>query len=196
MGLNNLLDYKVSVDNITIGESNVPPAPSARNIDVIFDQSISFNDHISKVCQSGYFWLRNIRRVRRCLTLTATQLLFQGLASPRLDYCNGLLLGLPQGQISRLQRVQNSAARFVTCIPLREHISPVMMQLHWLPIAQHIEYKTTCIPWWIVTDQKGNSARAEEPSCCNNLDSSRHLGIGLLQLLSQNCGTLSLKDSE
>ena len=41
---------KVSVDSITIGKSNVPPAPSARNIDVIFDESFSFNDHISKLC--------------------------------------------------------------------------------------------------------------------------------------------------
>ena len=46
---------KVSVNSITIGESNVPPAPSACNIGVIFDQSFSFNDHISKLCQSGYF---------------------------------------------------------------------------------------------------------------------------------------------
>ena len=68
---------KVSADSITIGESNVPPAPSARNIGVIFDQSFSFIDHISKLWQSSYFWLRNIRRVRRCLTLTATQLLVQ-----------------------------------------------------------------------------------------------------------------------
>ena len=88
------------------------------------------------------FWLRNIRRVRRCLTLTATQLLVQALVLSRLDYCDALLLGLPQGHISRLQRVQNSAARLVTCTPWREHISPVMMQLHWLPIAQCIEYKT------------------------------------------------------
>ena len=141
---------KVSVDSITIVESNVPPAPSARYIGVIFDQSFSFNDHISKLCQSGYFWLRNIRRVRRCLTLTATQLLVQALVLSRLDYCNSLLLGLPQGQISRLQRVQNSAARLVTCTPWREHISPVIMQLHWLPIAQRMEYKTLTLAFQAV----------------------------------------------
>ena len=38
--------------------------------------------------------------------------------------------------------MQNSAARLVTCTIWREHISPVIIQLHWLPIAQHIEYKT------------------------------------------------------
>ena len=76
------------------------------------------------------------------LTLTATQLLVQALVLSRLDYCNALLLGLPQGHISRLQRVQNSAAWLVTCTLWREHISVVMIQLHWLPIAQRIKYNT------------------------------------------------------
>ena len=57
------------------------------------------------------------RPVRRCLTLTAKQLLVQALVLSRLDYCNALLLCLPQGHISRLQRVQNSATWLVTCTP-------------------------------------------------------------------------------
>ena len=68
----------------------------------------------SKLCRSGYFWLRIIRRVRRCLTLTATQLLVQALVLSRLDYCNALLLSPSQRQISRLQLVENSSARLVT----------------------------------------------------------------------------------
>ena len=126
---------KVSIDTITIGDS------SARNIGVIFDNTLCLNEHITKVCQTCHYRLKNIRRLRRCLSLTATQLLVQALVLPRLDYCNALYVGLPQQQFGRLQRIQNAAARLITCTPRQEHISPVLMQLHWLKVPQRIFFK-------------------------------------------------------
>ena len=116
---------KVSIDTITIGDSSVSPSGSARNIGVIFDNTLCLNDHITKVCQTCHYWLKNIRRIRRCLSVTATQLLVQVLVLSRLDYCNALYVGLPQQRLGRLQRIQNAAARFITCTPRQEHISPV-----------------------------------------------------------------------
>ena len=81
------------------------------------------------------------RCIRPCLNLTATQLFVQALVMPRLDYCNALYVGLPQQQLGRLQRIQNAAARFITCTPRHEHISPVLMQLHWLKVPQRITFK-------------------------------------------------------
>ncbi len=43
--------------------------------------------------------------------------------------------------IDKLQRVQNSAARVVTRTRKYEHITPVLMDLHWLPVEQRIKYK-------------------------------------------------------
>ena len=132
----------MSIDTITIGDSSVPPSGSARNIGVIFDKTLCLNDHfITKVCQTCHYWLKNIRRIRRCLSLTATQLFVQALVLSRLDYCNALYVGLPQQQLGRLQRIQNAAARLITCTPRQEHISPVLMQLHWLKVPQRITFK-------------------------------------------------------
>jgi hypothetical protein len=41
----------------------------------------------------------------------------------------------------KLQYVQNAAARLVTLTHKREHISPILIELHWLPVKQRIEYK-------------------------------------------------------
>ena len=49
----------------------------------------------------------------------------------------------PQQQFGRLQRIQKAAARFITCTPWQEHISPVLMQLHWLKVPQRITFKNT-----------------------------------------------------
>ena len=63
------------------------------------------------------------------------------MVSSRLDCCNSLLFGLPSYQISKLQRIQNNAARLVTLTSNRSHIKPILHQLHWLPIPERINYK-------------------------------------------------------
>ncbi|XP_069489020.1 H-2 class I histocompatibility antigen, alpha chain-like [Ambystoma mexicanum] len=63
----------------------------------------------------------------------------------RIDYCNSLYLAQPKGMIKRLQQLQNLAARVATGSPFGAHISPVLRNLHWLPVAQRVEFKTLCI---------------------------------------------------
>lgn len=59
----------------------------------------------------------------------------------RLDYCNSLYFGLPKSSLLRLQMVQNAAARFLKRVHKREHITPILMSLNWLPVEYRIELK-------------------------------------------------------
>ena len=61
--------------------------------------------------------------------------------SLRLDYCNSLLFGVTESLVQRLQADQNAAARLVSGTRRSEHITPVLRQLHWLPVRQRIEFK-------------------------------------------------------
>ena len=59
----------------------------------------------------------------------------------RLDYCNALFYGAPENSLDQLQRLQNRAARILTLTPKFSHITPVLKNLHWLPVRQRIDYK-------------------------------------------------------
>ena len=59
----------------------------------------------------------------------------------RLDYCNGLLYGLPKELTNRLQGVLNTAARLVTLTRKYDNITPVLKELHWLPVQFRTTYK-------------------------------------------------------
>ncbi|XP_074521138.1 uncharacterized protein LOC141786458 [Halichoeres trimaculatus] len=108
---------------------------------VLLDQDWSFNSHIQQVSRTAFFHLRNIKRIRHILSRSDAEKLVHAFVSSRLDYCNSLLSGCPNRSIRTLQLVQNAAARVLTWTGRREHISPVLASLHWLPIKSRIEFK-------------------------------------------------------
>ena len=130
-----------NVPPLTIGTSNILPSHHARNIGVIMDSHATMERHINSVCRGAYFHLRNIAKIKTCLTKTALQDVTRALITTKLDYCNSILYGLPKYLTLKLQRVQNSAARMIMNIRKRDHITPVLQRLHWLPVHQRIKFK-------------------------------------------------------
>lgn len=129
------------LSHIHVCDESVLVSPRAGNIGVFFDESLSMVPQVTAICKSAFYHLRKIRLIRKHLTFDAAQLLVQALVTSKLDYCNSLLYGLPKNVIKQLQRVQNAAARFVTLSPKFCHITPVLTNLHWLPIDLRIEFK-------------------------------------------------------
>ncbi len=119
---------------------------------LIFDDQLTFKEHIAKNARSCRFALHNIRNIRPFLTEHAAQLLVQALVISRLDYCNALLAGLPSNTIQSLQMIQNAAARLVFNEPKRAHVTPLFVSLHWLPVAARIQFKTLMLAYRTTTE--------------------------------------------
>lgn len=117
------------------------PSGKVRNLGVIFDNRLSLTQHVSAVCSSCYYHIRDLSRIRRHLSISVASQIANALVTSRLDYCNSLLSSLTAKDLKRLQSVQNTIARIVTRTPRRSSISPVLKSLHWLPVKFRIKFK-------------------------------------------------------
>ena len=109
-----------------------------RNLGTCFDSMLSMENHINKEYSSEFYYLHNLRRIRRYLSQDCLVNLIHAFVASRLDYCNSLMYGLPQCEISNLQRVQNTLARIALELSKFCHITPAL-RLHWLPVVKRIQ---------------------------------------------------------
>ena len=131
-----------SVEPIVISGSIVRPASKVRNLGVIFDSSLTFSDHATQLAGRCYYYLRQIRGIRRSLTVDSCHALVRALILSRLDYCNSLLCGNTDLLMAQLDGVLRAAARVVLQLPRRSSITAVMRdRLHWLDISSRIKFK-------------------------------------------------------
>ena len=136
---------KVKINNIVIGESEIKPVSSVRNLGAWFDDKCSMAIHITKMCSSSFYHLHNIRRIRKYLSQDAAESLIHSFITSRVDYCNSLLYSVPAYQLEKLQRVQNDATRLIFKEHKFCHITPLLQNLHWLPVKFRINFKILLI---------------------------------------------------
>jgi hypothetical protein len=128
--------------SIIIGDENIIAAHKAKNIGVILDSNLSMSSQISNICRASYLQLYNISKIRTYLDKKSTATLVHAMVTSKLDNSNSLLYGCPDTLLDRLQMVQNNAARLIHRKRQGQgHITPLLLDLHWLPIEERIEYK-------------------------------------------------------
>ena len=132
---------KLSSSVLHVGDHLINPSISVRNLGSVFDNSLSMDSHITQVCKTAFYHIHNIRKISKYLSRESLKTLVHAFITSRLDYCNSLFYGLPKYHLSKLQRVQNAAARLVTSTRKYDHITPVLYNLHWLPVFYRIYFK-------------------------------------------------------
>jgi hypothetical protein len=150
----NCSDLDDSLTSLKVGEADITFSKSARDLGFMLSaEQLSLREHVTLICQSANYELRRISSVRQYLTRDATKVLVCSFVLSRLDFLNGLLSGCDKKHHNRLQLVQNNAARLIYRAKRRDHVSPLLRELHWLPIEARIEYKlcTLCFNFFLGT---------------------------------------------
>ena len=133
--------YDVSIEKIDVGTDAIYFKNVAKNLGVTIDENLNMNQHISNLSRAVYLEIRRLRQMSSFVDESSLKTLASSFILSRLDYCNSLFKNLPNNQIDKLQKLQNHAARTIFKKSVRDHVTPLLIDLHWLPIHARIDYK-------------------------------------------------------
>ena len=91
-----------------------------------------------------------LRHIHAFLTTEASKTIAAAIVGSRLDFCNSLLTGTSVSNLTRRQHVQNTLARVVTQKPRFCLITPVLPDLHWLPVRHRINFKIAMVTFRVL----------------------------------------------
>ena len=138
--------FTFNVEDIILDHTNekITPSPVVKSLGILFDEYLTFEKQVDTVVKTCNMHLRNLRVIGSKLSYDLKRQLIHCLIFSKLDYCNGLLYGLPDYLINKLQKVQNSCVRFLfgnEAIQRWDRVSSFLKQAHFLPVRRRIEYK-------------------------------------------------------
>ena len=129
------------LESILVCSDVIYSSNSAKNIGAWFDNVMFTDKQINSICQSAFYHLRNIAQISKHISFRHCETLIHAFVTSKIDHYNILLSGLKQDQVRKLQYVQNSAGWLPTGTSKCEHITPVLRDLHWLPVNERIRFK-------------------------------------------------------
>ena len=169
-----------SVKSISVAGSPIKLQTSIKNLGVYLDSRLSFDKQVSETCKASYFHIRALRHIRSSLTVEAAKTVATAIVGSRLD----LLQFSSRRHIClktypRLQLVQNTLARVVAQKSRFDHITPVLSELHWLPVRHRINFKIAAITHTVLQTQQPSYLAALIPRYApvRSLRSSSSLSI-------------------
>ena len=129
------------IPGIFINGVIIPAVQGARYFGTILDSHLKLNAHVNNICKTAHYAIRSISRIQRYLSQEDCQKPIHTFVTSRENSCNSILYGLPEYFLSKLQKIQNTAARLVSKTKKSDHITPVLAALHWLRIKYRIVFK-------------------------------------------------------
>ena len=127
--------------SVQLSGVSITPSAVVRNLGVYLDTSLSMENHAGKIAAACFSILRVLRDARHSVPHEVLTTLVIQLVLTKLDYCNSVLYGSRKWALHKLQVVTNTAARPIFNARLTDHVSPLLDDLHWLPITKRIPYK-------------------------------------------------------
>ncbi|XP_041466248.1 uncharacterized protein LOC121416805 [Lytechinus variegatus] len=147
MLFSNIIDELPELPKFEVDGAVVKPSECSKDLGVIVDGKLCMKQHIQKICRAASFGIHRIGKLRKYLDKNSTERLVNAFVTSQIDYCNSFLINLPASHLSKLQHIQNTAARLITRTRKHEHITPILLSLHWFPIPQRIQFKVLLLTY-------------------------------------------------
>ena len=137
-----------------LGE-DISPVQSARDLGVIFDPNLTFDNHITTSLSECIARLAQINRVKHCLDKNTllTVIFIHALVFSKMYYCSNVWAHSTNKNVSKLQAVQNFACRIVSGAKKYDHVTPRLKGLSWLPVKDQLYYRQAIMAFKCMTGQ-------------------------------------------
>ena len=124
---------------------NLTTQSTVHLLGMTLDSCLTYDNHVTSLMKSTYNHIRNVASVRKLLSIPHIKSLVNAIIMSKLDYCNSLLYGTSSYNLTRLQLLQNSAAKVIYGRRKRDRVSDILEELHWLRVDARIHFKILCI---------------------------------------------------
>jgi len=126
-------------------KKELTPAKSAKDLGVILNPNLTYEDHITKAVSTWMSQLDQIDRVKHVLDKDTLTIVVSCLVFSKLYYCSNVLSNTTESNLDKGQKVQNFACRIISGVKKFDHITPVLRAMQWLPIRQQLYYNNAVI---------------------------------------------------
>lgn len=147
---------RLHIRDLCINEVELAVSDSVKDLGVVLDSELTLKNQIIQTVNLAGYHLRNIAFVRKYVDNGTMEKLIHNHVISKIDYCNSLYYGLPNYLLRKLQMIMNRAARLIKGISRKERITPVLIELHWLPVKARIIYKQCVMVYQVLKFGKPN----------------------------------------
>ena len=137
VGVTQLLQ-KLPSFNRTLFDKELTPVPVVKDLGVLLDTCLSYNEHITKTALNCFLKLKQINRIKHLLVRKTLLSVINSFAFSKLLYCSTVWSNTSNRNISKLQKVQNFAGRIILGPRKYDHISDGLRSMKWLPIREKL----------------------------------------------------------
>ena len=126
--------------HLTLLGKEITPVASAKDLGVLSDSNLTFNDHVAFTASSCMAHLGQINQEKHAFDRSTLSIIINALVFSKLFYCCNVWSNTTEYNLNRIQAVQNFAARIIGNTRKYDHISPILKELKRLPVRQHLYY--------------------------------------------------------
>ena len=138
--------------SVQIGNDNIIATSSVQNLGYYWNSHMKDNVHVNKITSCVFLTVRNISKIRHLLDTNTTKMLVLALVLSKIDYRNSLLLGTAKFNLQKLQCLQNMCAKIIYRARKYDHVTPLLIELHWLRMPECIKYKVALLMYKCVME--------------------------------------------
>lgn len=139
--------------NINFISRNLIPITEVKDLGIFLDSHLSYNKHIQALSSSCVSKLGQINRVKHIFDQKTLAMIIDSLVMSKINYCSSVWSNTSEGNIDKIQLIQNYAARIISGVSRFDHISPTVRALGWLPIREHLLYRDTLLMFKCINGQ-------------------------------------------